>query len=86
MSQPVYSVVVEAQWDNEAKLWVATSDDVPGLTAEHSDFAELEKMVVELVPMLLVENGMLPSAGVDYDIPVHIVAQANSRHRALAAA
>lgn len=86
MTQQVYSVVVQAQWDSEAKLWVATSDDVPGLTAEHADFGELENMVVALVPMLLVENNMLPTLGEEYQVPVHFMAQANSKRRALATA
>jgi hypothetical protein len=74
----IYAVVVEVEWDEEARVWVATSDDVPGLTAEHSDFSALEDMVLELVPMLLKEK--------NYEIPVHIMAQANSRRRALVSA
>ena len=86
MPAMIYSVVIEVEWDEEARVWVAMSDDVPGLTAEHADFAALEDMVLELVPMLLVENNVLPSPTQDYEIPVRIVAQANSRRRALVSA
>ena len=86
MTNLIYAVVVEVEWDEEARVWVATSDDVPGLTSEHSDFAALEDMVLELVPMLLRENNILPPSAQSYEIPVHIMAQANSRRRALVSA
>lgn len=73
------AVTVKAEWDGEAGVWVATSDDVPGLVAEHRDFGQLERMVLELVPVLLAENGMLPEGHGAFDLPVHIAAQALSR-------
>lgn len=80
------AVLVEAEWDTEAGVWVATSDDVPGLVVEHSDFKRLQEMVVELVPLLLAENGMLPESRGDYDVPVHIAAHALSKAKARIAA
>ena len=59
--RPPLSIAVEAEWDAEAEVWVATSDEVPGLVAEHRDLAVLQAMVVELVPILLVENGLIKS-------------------------
>lgn len=73
------AVTVKAEWDGEAGVWVATSEDVPGLVAEHRDFGRLEQMVLELVPVLLVENGMLPEDHGAFDVPVHIAAHALSR-------
>lgn len=80
------SILVRAEWDGEASVWVATSDDVPGLVAEHSDFARLREMVLELVPVLLAENGMLPKRHRGLDIPVQIAAQALARGSARVAA
>ena len=80
------AVLVKAEWDSEAAVWVATSDDVPGLVVEHADFRRLQDMVVELVPLLLAENGLLPSSEHDYDVPVHIAAHAVSKTRARVAA
>lgn len=77
------SVLVKAEWDDEAGVWVAMSDDVPGLTAEHSDFRQLQHMVLELIPPLLVENDMLPPAHPAQDVPVHIAASALARGKAL---
>lgn len=80
------SVLVRAEWDDEAGVWVATSEDVPGLVAEHGDFRALQTMVLELVPVLLAENGMIPQPHGSFDIPVHIAANALARGKALVSA
>jgi len=50
---------VTAHWDTEAAVWVAESEDVPGLVAEAgSPNALVEKLRV-LVPELLELNGGL---------------------------
>lgn len=50
-------LVVRAEWDDEARVWVATSDDVPGLVAEADTVEELEVKLRELIPELLELNG-----------------------------
>ncbi len=49
---------VRAQWDEEAKVWVAESDDVPGLVAEADDIAGLIEKLRVLIPELLEANGV----------------------------
>ena len=36
-------LIVNAVWDDQAKVWVATSDDVPGLVTEAPNQGELVK-------------------------------------------
>ena len=48
--------VVKALWDAEAAVWVATSDDVPGLVTESKTFEALLKKLRTLVPELLELN------------------------------
>ena len=48
---------VQAQWDAEAGVWVASSDDVPGLVAEAASLDELFRELQSLVPELLTLNG-----------------------------
>ena len=48
--------VVRAFWDGEAGVWVAESDDVPGLVAEAPTPCELEAKLKVLVPELLELN------------------------------
>lgn len=46
-------IVVKAEWDPEAEVWVATSDDVPGLATEAATPAELEAKLHVMIPELL---------------------------------
>ncbi len=49
--------LVELLWDAEAAVWVATSEDVPGLTLESGSFDALVERVRIAVPELLALNG-----------------------------
>lgn len=48
---------VRAEWDEEARVWVATSDDVPGLATEADTLEELIEKLKIIIPELLEENG-----------------------------
>jgi hypothetical protein len=50
--------VIRVFWDSDASVWVATSDDVPGLVVEASSFDDVVKEVRELAPELLDLNGI----------------------------
>ena len=50
------SIVVRASWDEEALVWVATSEDVPGLVVEAANHDELMQRLHSLIPILLEEN------------------------------
>ena len=46
-------IVVRAMWDEEASVWVATSDDLPGLVTEAGTFELLRAKVPILAAELL---------------------------------
>ena len=46
-------------WDDEARVWIATSDDVPGLVLEHGSFDVLLERVRLAVPELLAMGDVL---------------------------
>ena len=48
--------VVHAEWDEQAGVWIATSDDVPGLCCEGATVEGLVDTVVALVSDLLIAN------------------------------
>jgi predicted RNase H-like HicB family nuclease len=48
---------VTAKWDPEAAVWVATSDDVPGLVLESGSLDALMERVRVAIPELLSLNG-----------------------------
>ncbi|AFY48309.1 protein of unknown function (DUF1902) [Nostoc sp. PCC 7524] len=52
---------VEAFWDSEAEVWVATSDDVPGLVTEASTIEILAQKLRVIIPELLILNQVLIS-------------------------
>ena len=62
---------VRVEWDEEAKVWVATSDDVPGLATEEDTMEDLIDKLKVLIPELLVANGM---SG-DFDVPFEVLAR-----------
>jgi len=65
MDRPYY---VHAFWDNEAKVWVASSDEVPGLATEADTSEELIQKLKTLIPELLALNGQTPSRPVPFEL------------------
>ena len=57
-------IEVFAEWDSEARVWVAESEDAPGLVAEGSTPEELEEKLKVLIPELLELNAHLLSGDV----------------------
>lgn len=54
--------VINFVWDEEAGVWIATSDDVPGLVLESGSFDALVERVRIAVPELLQLNQKTPAA------------------------
>lgn len=48
--------IINLNWDNEAGVWVATSDDIPGLVLESGSFDALLERTRFAVPELLELN------------------------------
>ena len=55
--------LVRAEWDDEAAVWVASSDDVPGLVTEASSIEALDAKLKSMVPELLEANRCMPADG-----------------------
>ena len=64
---------IKAEWDGEASVWLASSDDVPGLATGADTFEELTAKLKIVIPELLEENGLL-AAGVD-EVPFAVIAE-----------
>lgn len=54
---------VRADWDNEAQVWVAVSEDVPGLATEAPTIEALVAKLEVMVPELLELNDVVPAGG-----------------------
>ena len=53
---------IRVTWDPDANVWVAESDDVPGLVTEAESCEALIEKLKRLIPELLEANGMKPAA------------------------
>jgi predicted RNase H-like HicB family nuclease len=53
MQKPYF---VRSDWGEEAEVWVASSEDVPGLITEAATAEELVKKLKTLIPELLSLN------------------------------
>jgi predicted RNase H-like HicB family nuclease len=60
---------IRAEWDEEAMVWVATSDDVPGLATEAVTMEELIQKLKVMIPELLMANNNV----VDEEVPFEII-------------
>lgn len=67
-------LLVRAVWDDEAHVWVATSDDVPGLATEAATSEELIEKLKVMIPELLNENGYPDN---DEDVPFRLQSELN---------
>ena len=56
------------QWDPEAAVWIATSDDIIGLVLESGSVDALIERVRYAVPELLELNNQRPAAGIRFKI------------------
>lgn len=62
---------VRAEWDDEARVWVATSDDVPGLATEADTLEALAVKLETMIPELLDAN----EGGERGDVPFELLAR-----------
>jgi predicted RNase H-like HicB family nuclease len=67
---------ITASWDEDTRVWMATSEDIPGLCAQADTFEELVGLLPELAADLLSADGW-PGAGHD-PVPLEILARHHS--------
>lgn len=61
-------LVVHSQWDEEARVWVASSFDVPGLVTEADSVEALIQKLSLLIPELLELNGRASPEPVRFEL------------------
>ena len=68
-------LMVKAFWDEEAEVWVAESEDVPGLVTEAGTMEALISKLKVLIPELLEANGLFGEIDDDGQIPFHLLSE-----------
>lgn len=75
-------LIVKAFWDDEVGVWVASSDDVPGLATEAESMNRLVEKLKVIIPELLDANGYPDGDG---PVPFELLSQLSSvAHRQVA--
>jgi ABC-type phosphonate transport system ATPase subunit len=59
---------IRAEWDEDVNVWVATSDDVPGLATEGDTLEILIQKLKVLIPELLFANGAVGGLDVPFEV------------------
>lgn len=77
---PPATIIVRADWDAEADVWVATSSDIAGLALESETLDGLMDKVPGALADLIELNGA-PAGGQVADIPFYIMAEKLGRVR-----
>ena len=52
-----HPITIQARWDGEANVWIATSNDVPGLVVEADTWPAMINEIQLVVPDLLELSG-----------------------------
>ncbi len=73
------SIVVRAFWDAEAKVWVASSGDVPGLATEAETIDELTAKLETMIPELIKANDLVDEFR--GEVPLYLMAEQVSKIR-----
>lgn len=74
MTDAANPLQVTAFWDPEARVWVAESDELPGLVAEAESMNELVPELDKIIPALIEANHVtrLSDRRVHYHLVAHI--------------
>ncbi|WP_254045394.1 DUF1902 domain-containing protein [Thiohalocapsa sp. ML1] len=68
MSAMQKPLLIRVEWDEEAAVWSADSDDIPGLATEASTVDDLTDKLKQMIPELLVLNGIHLAGDIAYEI------------------
>ena len=52
-------IIIRAIWDAKAKVWVAESQNVPGLATEAATIEALTAKLRDIIPELLILNNLI---------------------------
>ena len=65
---------VKAVWDAESKVWVATSEDIPGLATEADNLEALTTKLRVMIPELMILNQIISedfSRSINFELTTH---------------
>lgn len=69
---PELVILIKAIWDDDAKVWVATSENMPGLVTEAETIEQLEAKLSAMIADLLGDDDRA-------EIPIHLIAEQSKK-------
>jgi len=60
--------IIRAEWDHDASIWSATSDDVLGLATEADSIEVLFNKLSSMIPELMVFNKLTDQPEIVYEV------------------
>ena len=60
--------LIHAEWDNDASIWSATSDDVCGLATEADSIEILLNKLSSMIPELMLLNNLTDQTEIVYEV------------------
>ena len=76
---PEFRILVRADWDDDAQVWVASSEDIDGLSVEADTLEALKEKVTGAICDLVELNGFSQGNSDAPDIPIHIMSEQLAR-------
>ena len=74
-----YRYRIEIRRDSDAGVWVATSEDLPGLVVESATHEEAIDVVKDVLPDLLRNNGLWEGGEIEVPLEVLIMCEETVR-------
>ena len=57
MKEVIMEYTIRMSWDEEAQVWIATSEEIPGLVLESGSYDALIERVRQAAPEIIALNG-----------------------------
>ena len=57
MKEVIMEYTIRMTWDEEAQVWIATSEEIPGLVLESGSYDALIERVRQAAPEIIALNG-----------------------------
>lgn len=61
-------LLIRVEWDEQAAVWSADSDDIPGLATEAATVEVLAGKLKQMIPELLALNGVDLAGDIGYEL------------------
>ena len=66
MKEVIMEYTIRMTWDEDSQVWIATSEEIPGLVLESGSYDALIERVRQAAPEIIALNGQESASGYRY--------------------